>query len=482
MGGRRKAEEDELFRGAGMLETIVLTSANDGDTLLPGRHYVYFDSVPAGFFISSAVGVDGQIFRLTIATKTALTLTPQVSEEVLDLANPAGDSSPRVCVSPQQYTFRSLGAAFGVGAWLMSYDSVLLVQDCVQCWPDPLPAYTVSNAGNSNQVLTADVVGALTSARVGSPSVGDILLIAFEAPQVGLNGAYRVDAVGDGSNPWVLVGVVLVPATNYRVRYFCFGDSVLNPFANTEWLGTADVSALSDLVLLTSEPKLPSGTDVADAALYPNEVRKADVNAAPIVYTIPDLPSGVLDQMQVGVSVVEPSDTNTVQVVAQTGAQIVDPNTGLTLASVTLDARRRGRTTVWRFDRNSLVWRVEHTQHDRDHGTYTPTLYNDANLDSSTAYPCQWTRVGNVVTVSGLVDVDPTTTTLAVALGVSLPIGSNFGNTEECAGVATANEDLQSDPSASISADAVNNRARMAWRAVSVVSHRRYFSFTYQIL
>src|SRR5688500_4743620 len=33
-------------------------------------------------------------------------------------------------------------------------------------------------------------------------------------------------------------------------------------------------------------------------------------------------------------------------------------------------------------------------------GTYTPTLTNTTNLDGSTAYECQYLRVGNTVTVS----------------------------------------------------------------------------------
>jgi hypothetical protein len=41
-------------------------------------------------------------------------------------------------------------------------------------------------------------------------------------------------------------------------------------------------------------------------------------------------------------------------------------------------------------------------------GSYTPTLVNVANLDASTAYSCQYVRVGSVVIVSGQVDVDPT--------------------------------------------------------------------------
>jgi hypothetical protein len=67
--------------------------------------------------------------------------------------------------------------------------------------------------------------------------------------------------------------------------------------------------------------------------------------------------------------------------------------------------------------------------------TWTPTLTNTTNLDASTAYQGQYIRFGNTVTCSGKVDVDPTAAA-ATVLGISLPIVSNFGATEDCAGTA----------------------------------------------
>jgi hypothetical protein len=78
------------------------------------------------------------------------------------------------------------------------------------------------------------------------------------------------------------------------------------------------------------------------------------------------------------------------------------------------------------------------TQHDLRSGTYTPTLTNGTNVSSSTAYVCQWKRVGNVVTVSGRVDIDPTATG-ATVLGISLPVASALtGGLTTCCGMAIA--------------------------------------------
>lgn len=113
-------------------------------------------------------------------------------------------------------------------------------------------------------------------------------------------------------------------------------------------------------------------------------------------------------------------------------------------------------------------------------GTYTPTLTNTANIDASTTHVCQYLRVGNVVTVSGYVNVDPTTAGVQVTLGISLPIASAFANPEDCGGTASATN--LAGQVAGIFADAANDRATMSWLAVDVTSHAMPFSFTYRVI
>lgn len=66
-------------------------------------------------------------------------------------------------------------------------------------------------------------------------------------------------------------------------------------------------------------------------------------------------------------------------------------------------------------------------------GTYTPTLTNGASMTSSTAYVCQWSRVGDVVTVSGKADVTMSSGT-GSALSLTLPVASNFANNGQAGG------------------------------------------------
>jgi len=55
-------------------------------------------------------------------------------------------------------------------------------------------------------------------------------------------------------------------------------------------------------------------------------------------------------------------------------------------------------------------------------GTYTPTLTNLTNIDASTAFKLQYMRVGKVVTVSGIVNIDPSASG-DIDLRMSLPSG-----------------------------------------------------------
>lgn len=112
-------------------------------------------------------------------------------------------------------------------------------------------------------------------------------------------------------------------------------------------------------------------------------------------------------------------------------------------------------------------------------GTYTPTLTNVANLDGSTAYQCQFLQVGSAVIVSGKVDVDPTAAVLT-QLGISLPVASNLGAAEDCAGVAFASG--IAGQGAAIIGDAANNRMTMEWIAVDLTNQSHYFTCQYEIL
>jgi hypothetical protein len=113
-------------------------------------------------------------------------------------------------------------------------------------------------------------------------------------------------------------------------------------------------------------------------------------------------------------------------------------------------------------------------------GTYTPTLTNGANVAASTPYACQYMRVGNMVMVSGILDVDPTAGSgTATRIDVSLPIASNLATAVQLAGAMGANAATES---AQIFADETNNRAAISFLAQTTANHSVSFMFMYQVL
>lgn len=114
-------------------------------------------------------------------------------------------------------------------------------------------------------------------------------------------------------------------------------------------------------------------------------------------------------------------------------------------------------------------------------GTYTPTLTNTTNVAASTAFACQYVRVGNVVTVSGKVNIDLTAGSVASELGISLPIASNFTADNHCAGTAVPH--AIASLCARVSADVTNDRANLHFIATSDAGNRSWsFQFTYVVL
>jgi hypothetical protein len=113
-------------------------------------------------------------------------------------------------------------------------------------------------------------------------------------------------------------------------------------------------------------------------------------------------------------------------------------------------------------------------------GTYTPTLTAVANVDASTAYVAQYTRIGNVVTVAGKFDVDATAAaSTSTTLGVSLPVASDFTAVNgQCHGVVA----IMGNLGGQIFADITNNRASLFWQSAITTNVSGGFSFMYAVV
>ena len=113
-------------------------------------------------------------------------------------------------------------------------------------------------------------------------------------------------------------------------------------------------------------------------------------------------------------------------------------------------------------------------------GTYTPTLTNTTNLDASTARLATYMRVGNTVTVSGQLDLDPTAPASATLLGISLPIASNFSTAYQLGGTSFATS--IAGMGAGIESDATNDRASLKFISSDITNQTMTFTFTYQVI
>ena len=113
-----------------------------------------------------------------------------------------------------------------------------------------------------------------------------------------------------------------------------------------------------------------------------------------------------------------------------------------------------------------------------DAGTYTPTLTNVTNVTGSTSASFQYMRVGNVVTVSGVLKIQPTAVNTNTELGISLPVASNFTDISNCGGNLGLGQSLGDAMVKGIIADTTNDRAAVVGQFQSTSD--LYYSVQFQ--
>lgn len=114
-------------------------------------------------------------------------------------------------------------------------------------------------------------------------------------------------------------------------------------------------------------------------------------------------------------------------------------------------------------------------------GTYTPTVTDLFNIDNVSPAKCQYTRVGNIVTVYGSMLVDTDNINTLASLFLSLPIASDLALANDLNGHGiTDSEDLIMR---TIDAREVENKARFvfATNANTDGNYRVFFSFMYEV-
>lgn len=112
-------------------------------------------------------------------------------------------------------------------------------------------------------------------------------------------------------------------------------------------------------------------------------------------------------------------------------------------------------------------------------GVYTPTHYLGTNMAASTSYQAVYTRIADRVIVSGLADIDPTTSPAATTLGISLPVASDLASQHDCTGTFGASAFSENG---SITGDVTNNNALFNFLSTTANNHQVGFVFQYRVL
>ena len=112
-------------------------------------------------------------------------------------------------------------------------------------------------------------------------------------------------------------------------------------------------------------------------------------------------------------------------------------------------------------------------------GTYTPTASAASNLDSAaTPTVAQWTRNGDVVTVSGSFTADATAAG-AASFELTLPLASDLTQVYDAGGTAATG--AIAERPAVISGTVTNNTVKFDWIAQDTTSRVWYYTYTYQL-
>lgn len=145
------------------------------------------------------------------------------------------------------------------------------------------------------------------------------------------------------------------------------------------------------------------------------------------------------------------------------GAQAANGSYFLDTTSGTMRMRRAGGWTIIS---------------DIDFGTYTPTVTAVTNLDSASLVgTAQYLRFGSVVTVSGVVALDPTATG-SITARISLPVASNFTSLNQAAGTAQSGD---ATINGAITADSTNDALTITGNSTTTSVRNVSFTCTYVV-
>lgn len=114
-------------------------------------------------------------------------------------------------------------------------------------------------------------------------------------------------------------------------------------------------------------------------------------------------------------------------------------------------------------------------------GIYTPTVTDVVNTSTYTVRECRYSRVGDIVTVSGQIELNTAAGAGTVsAFLVSLPIASAFTTSYQASGSGALN--VTRDGSIWVSSDVASDKVQMNFISDAAVTYSASFMFQYRVL
>lgn len=179
------------------------------------------------------------------------------------------------------------------------------------------------------------------------------------------------------------------------------------------------------------------------------------------------------DSDAVGATILGVANGGTGQSTYTNGQLLIGNTTGNTLTKATLTA---GNGVVITNGGGSIT--IGQTS-----GTYTPSNSGcpaNTNVDSVTFQVTRYYRVGNMVTVSGFMSVDPTTTLVDINVYFNAPIASAFTTTGQNSGNCNI-ASTDSQVYCAMSNEATNDCLRLLTNTAATASRSFFFQSTYEV-
>lgn len=285
-------------------------------------------------------------------------------------------------------------------------------------------------AGTGTRVQTVSSTGVLGS--LTNATDGQILTLVSGAP-AWANAAGGISGLTAGRVPFASDATTIVDdadltfsgntltGTNIYANNRLYGNSL--EINNTTFYNEATVAML---VNSTSHTYLFNMYDAGTARLLLTRAGDLTINTGTL--TMPGL--GTTGNRLVG--------RNSSSVLYETS---LDPANIATIASPTFTGVPAGPTAAGGTNTTQIATTAfvqTEIASNVSKGTYTPTITGVDNVESSTGYDLNWTRIGDMVHVFGQVEINVTSASTITRFRASLPAASSFANTTIGGGVISS--------------------------------------------